>query len=93
MIFTLPSKHMLPIVSLLFCLISDKGINALDMDMGVTDNYEPKIIGGTDVDAYQYPWYARGVRGTSTAWSGCGGTLVSPEFVLTGRYFLFCLFG
>lgn len=100
MIFTLPSKQLLPIVALLSCLISDKGISALDMDMEVvntSNNDQPesfnearklrhrvlpeKIIGGEEVDANEYPWFARGTRGNN--WWGCGGSLVTPEFVLS----------
>ena len=48
----------------------------------------PRIIGGSDVSTSpnQYNWFGRGVHigddGDET-WLGCGGSLVSPEFVLT----------
>jgi len=39
-----------------------------------------KIIGGDDVPVGAYPWFTR------LSWSGCGGTLISKEFVLTAAH-------
>jgi secreted trypsin-like serine protease len=43
------------------------------------------IIGGSNAARGSYPWYSMLLIASSTAYnySGCGGTLVSPEFVLT----------
>lgn len=35
----------------------------------------PRIVGGSDVPVDSYPWFVK--------FNGCGGVLISPEFVLT----------
>lgn len=50
--------------------------------------YASKIIGGTFVEPNTYPWFTRLYykSGSYYYWSGCGGMLVSPEFVLTAAH-------
>lgn len=43
------------------------------------------IIGGDLVDAGEYEWFARGVNSFG-GWAGCGGSLVTPEFVLSAAH-------
>lgn len=43
-----------------------------------------RIVGGIPVDAGVYPWFARSAF--NRRWGGCGGSLVSPEYVLTAAH-------
>jgi V8-like Glu-specific endopeptidase len=45
-----------------------------------------KIVGGEPVDPTNlYPWFARMLNGNGS-WYGCGGSLVTPEYVLTAAH-------
>jgi len=43
-----------------------------------------RIVGGTKVDSGRYPWFARATF--QGRWDGCGGSLVTSEYVLTAAY-------
>eukprot|EP00559_Dactyliosolen_fragilissimus_P002419 CAMPEP_0184862686 /NCGR_PEP_ID=MMETSP0580-20130426/7096_1 /TAXON_ID=1118495 /ORGANISM="Dactyliosolen fragilissimus" /LENGTH=564 /DNA_ID=CAMNT_0027360643 /DNA_START=105 /DNA_END=1799 /DNA_ORIENTATION=+ len=46
---------------------------------------ESRIIGGVDVPSGTYPWFARGITSNGD-WHGCGGSLISSEYVLTAAH-------
>jgi len=50
------------------------------------DDIDSRIVGGTEVDANVYPWFARAYYFRSGQWGGCGGSLVTPEYVLTAAH-------
>ena len=43
------------------------------------------IVGGTAVPANKYPWFAEGLQ-RDGYWQYCGGSLVTPEYVLTSAW-------
>jgi len=45
----------------------------------------PRIIGGDESDPGDFPWHARQIRADGT-WAGCGGSLVTNEYVLTAAH-------
>ena len=59
---------MLSIISILLSIIGRVVIND-------ANELHSRIVGGTDVPVDSYPWFVK--------FDGCGGFLISPEFVLT----------
>ena len=45
-----------------------------------------KIVGGGDAPVNMYPWFAQASWTIDGYYAICGGTLVSPEFVLTAAH-------
>ena len=43
------------------------------------------IVGGTAVPANKYRWFSQGLQ-SDGSWQECGGSLVTPEYVLTSAY-------
>lgn len=50
------------------------------------ENGPGKIINGEDVPPGEYPWFTRFVNKFDFEWEGCGGSLITPEFVLTAAH-------
>ena len=50
-----------------------------------TREVKSNIVGGIDIVADTYPWFAEGLKRGET-WHVCGGSLVAPEYVLTAAY-------
>jgi len=44
-----------------------------------------RIIGGTLAPVNSYPWFAQALK-SNNGWAGCGGSLVTPEYVLTAAH-------
>ena len=45
----------------------------------------PRIIGGSLAPINTYPWFAKTLY-NDKSWAGCGGSLVTPEYVLTAAH-------
>ncbi len=84
---TIISKKILLIAlmsTLTMCILPTKTI-AETIEGTEEDN---RIIGGTNVVANTYPWFTMllYMSGTTENEQGCGGMLVSPEWVLTAAH-------
>lgn len=60
-------------------------LSALSLSVNAENDFSirPRIIGGTNVSAGTYPWFARGIKGGETF---CGGSLISAEYVLSAAH-------
>jgi len=52
----------------------------------ISNHTYAKVIGGTFVPIDEYPWFARATSNNGNQWFGCGGSLVSPSFVITAAH-------
>lgn len=63
---------------------SEECAQAIEANFNV--NGSTRIINGEDVPPGEYPWFVRFVDKNNGSWSGCGGSLITPEFVLTAAH-------
>lgn len=68
--------------SLLFLLTLQRGLSKDDIFEGSGSS---RIINGEDAKAGDYNWFTRGIDSFGD-WTGCGGSLVTPEFVLSAAH-------
>ncbi|MCL4156527.1 UNVERIFIED_CONTAM: hypothetical protein GTU68_059876, partial [Idotea baltica] len=56
-----------------------------DCSCGI-DNSLARIVGGTEADENEYPWLAQLITTGRSSYFFCGGSLISPEYVLTAAH-------
>jgi secreted trypsin-like serine protease len=64
-------------------------LSALSLGVNAEDDasIRPRVIGGTNVSAGTYPWFARATQGGFARDAyGCGGSLISAEYVLSAAH-------
>ena len=76
-------KKVRAILSLLFFTVNRTTYtNASALFNTTVREMQSNIIGGGNVNKDKYPWFAKALKGDGS-WQECGGSLVSPEYVLT----------
>jgi len=64
--------------------VPDRRENSKNKRRGAASSH--RIIGGKSVNAGTYPWFARATYLQSQEWNGCGGSLISAEWVITAAH-------
>jgi len=66
---------------------AQRSLNVFVNTTTTLDDTYARVIGGTQSPINAYPWFARATSNNNqNDWGGCGGSLVSPSFVITAAH-------
>ncbi|KAF0697941.1 Aste57867_11394 [Aphanomyces stellatus] len=68
-----------------FATLAMAAVFAVAVTNSTDDDFAPRIVGGDEAPIGQYTWTV-GLRQTQTGRQGCGGSLISPTWVLTAGH-------
>ena len=69
-----------------FVGLSDMDKKNITYSSATAAERDSRIVGGSFVPVDKYPWFARLTWNNGNRWWGCGGSLITPEYVLTAAH-------